>query len=195
MTQMTLTKAERTLAAARKLFFEKGFGGTSSREIAQVASTSKAAIYDNFGSMEGLLSAVITHEIERFDPGETRKITDYDSFRDALVSFGAGMLAFLDLPETIRFSRIMHEEARHQPQITKLYFTASYVATSDRVLAIIEAGLPFTTAREVPEMGERYVAMLKGHRYEMAVLGQVERPFPTPNQTSSACFDAWFAQK
>lgn len=194
MTRMTPTKADRTLEAARTLFFEKGFGATSNREIAQLAGTSKAAIYDNFDSMEGLLDSVMRAEIEKFDPGPTRRIEDFDGFRDALIAFGAGMLAFLNRPETIRFSRIMHEEARTRPEVTRAYFEAGYVATGERVQQIMEQAEPLVGAPVLPDAGERYVALLKGHRYEMAVLGLIDTPFPDARATSEACFDAWFGR-
>ncbi len=189
------TKADRTLEAARRLFFEKGFVATSNREVAQAARTSKTAIYDHFGSMEGLLEAVITAEIERFDPGPTREITSFDEFRETLVAFGTGMLAFLDMSETIRFSKIMHEQSRTHPGVTRLYFEASYVATANRVQVIIDAGLHFSNGKALSNAGERYISMLKGHRYEMAILGIIHQPYPEPELTSAECFDAWFAER
>lgn len=46
------------LEAAQHLFAEKGFAGTSMREIAAVAGVSQPLIYYHFGSKEGLYSAV-----------------------------------------------------------------------------------------------------------------------------------------
>ncbi len=46
------------LDAAQHLFAEKGFAGTSMREIAAVAGVSQPLIYYHFGSKEGLYSAV-----------------------------------------------------------------------------------------------------------------------------------------
>ena len=188
------TKADRTLEAARDLFFKKGFSATSNREVAQLAGTSKGAIYDNFRSMEGLLEAVMRAEIDKFDPGTSRPIEDFASFRDGLVAFGTGMLDFLNRPATIRFSRLMHEEARTRPEVTRIYFDAGYVATGQRVQQMMDEAAAFSGGPVLPDAGERYVALLKGHRYEMAVLGLVEAPFPDARSISEACFDEWFGR-
>ena len=194
MTDSRPNKADRTLEAARKLFFEKGFGATSNREVAQLAGTSKGAIYDNFRSMEGLLEAVMRAEIDKFDPGTSRPIEDFASFREGLVAFGTGMLDFLNRPETIRFSRLMHEEARTRPEVTRIYFDAGYVATGRRVQQMMDEAAAFAGGPVLPDAGERYVALLKGHRYEMAVLDLVDAPFPDARAISEACFDAWFGR-
>ncbi|MEN6438234.1 MAG: TetR/AcrR family transcriptional regulator [Syntrophobacter sp.] len=46
------------LDAAQRLFAEKGFAGSSMREIAAVSGVSQPLIYYHFGSKEGLYSAV-----------------------------------------------------------------------------------------------------------------------------------------
>ncbi|MEM7567837.1 MAG: helix-turn-helix domain-containing protein, partial [Pseudomonadota bacterium] len=132
MTEAPADNRTRTLAAARALFFEKGFAATSSRAIAQKAGTSKATIYAAFGSMEGLLAAVIADEVARFDAPGGAEIMDFESFRAAMVTFGGRLLTFLGDPETFRFSRIMHEEARGRPEVTRIYFEAAYQGTCDR---------------------------------------------------------------
>lgn len=143
--------------------------------------------------MERLLEAVVAAEVDRFGSGADAPVTDFDSFRTALVGFGARLLAFLSDPETIRFSHMMREEARRTPEATKLYFDAAYDGTAARIAALIAQGAPFAKCRVVlPDMGERYMAALNGHRYEMAVPGLVETPYAQPEETSASCFDGWF---
>jgi AcrR family transcriptional regulator len=47
------------LDAARELFVAKGYGGTSSREIAEVAGVYEPSIYRRFGSKAGLFEAAV----------------------------------------------------------------------------------------------------------------------------------------
>ncbi|WP_431212540.1 TetR family transcriptional regulator [Puia sp. P3] len=52
-------KREHILTSAEKLFAEKGFDGTSVRDIAQLAGVNLAMISYYFGSKEKLLEALI----------------------------------------------------------------------------------------------------------------------------------------
>lgn len=198
MTTEPRDNQRRVLAAARKLFFQRGFSATSSALLAREAGTSKATIYSRWGSMEGLLDAVIAAEVDRFDASASDEIMDFESFRSALVGLGERLLQFLSEPETVRFSQMMHEEARRIPAATRAYFAAAYEGTAARIDGMMEAGRPFVRPApllDLPDRGERYVAQLKGHRYEMATLGLVERPFKDPTINSEICFDAWFSPR
>ena len=90
---------------------------------------------------------------------------------------------------------MMHEEARLRKQATKSYFTAAYSGTASRIQDIIDAGEQYcvpSTIFRLPERGERYLAFLKGHQYERAVLGIIDRPYPNPDETSRTSFECWF---
>ena len=47
-------RREQLVQVGRKLFAEKGFGGTSVEEIAAAAGVSKPVVYEHFGGKEGL---------------------------------------------------------------------------------------------------------------------------------------------
>src|SRR3954471_17876730 len=53
--QAELTRTE-ILAAARRLFAERGFTGTSVRDIARAAGVSAQTVYDSVGSKQALVS-------------------------------------------------------------------------------------------------------------------------------------------
>jgi AcrR family transcriptional regulator len=53
----------RILAAARKLFLERGFEGTSIDEIAEVARSGKPTIYTRFRDKRALFTEVVTRDI------------------------------------------------------------------------------------------------------------------------------------
>ncbi|MEO1192365.1 MAG: TetR/AcrR family transcriptional regulator [Pseudomonadota bacterium] len=179
----------RTLKAARKLFFEQGFAKTSTAEIAKMAGTSKSTLYAGFGSMEGLLRAVIEAEVALFNGARSLKIGSYSAFRSALVAFGARLLEFLNQPDTIHFARMMNEQARHHPGPTAEYFEAAYRGTAQQLEALLQQGARFLPRPQPPDLAGRYIAFLKGDRFEMAVLGLLQEPYPNPRVTSLACVD------
>jgi AcrR family transcriptional regulator len=62
-----MNKAEPILMAAKDAFIENGFANTSMDDVALRASTTKRTVYNNYGSKERLLEAVIDHAIEMFE--------------------------------------------------------------------------------------------------------------------------------
>lgn len=195
MAQTTLDNRSRTLSTARRLFFEKGFAKTSTNEIAREAGTSKAILYREFGNIEGLLQAVIEAEVARFGDANRWEIDSYPSFRTAVIEFGAALLEFLNQPDTIRFARVMSEQARLYPEQTRLYFDAAYGGTARQLDAIFAQGARFANWPIPNGFSPRYIALLKGYRFDEAVLGLTQAPFPNPVETSTACADLIFPEE
>jgi TetR/AcrR family transcriptional regulator, mexJK operon transcriptional repressor len=82
-----MRKSDPILMAAKDAFIESGFGNTSMDDIARRAGTTKRTVYNNFGSKERLLEAVIDHSILLFetaapplgaeaDPGQIREFCE-----------------------------------------------------------------------------------------------------------------------
>ena len=55
------------VAVATRLFLEKGFDDTSMEEVAGALGVSKPTIYDDFGSKQSLLEAVVDGAIKGYD--------------------------------------------------------------------------------------------------------------------------------
>jgi TetR/AcrR family transcriptional regulator, mexJK operon transcriptional repressor len=62
-----MRKSDPILMAAKDAFIENGFGNTSMDDIARRTGTTKRTVYNNFGSKERLLEAVIDHAILLFE--------------------------------------------------------------------------------------------------------------------------------
>lgn len=60
-------RRELVLAAAAKLFVEKGFGGTSMRDIAKATGMLPGSLYYHFPSKDALLIAVFEEGVKRID--------------------------------------------------------------------------------------------------------------------------------
>jgi AcrR family transcriptional regulator len=54
------------LQAAREIFLEKGYAGTSIDEVVQRTGGSKASVYKYFGSKEGLFAAMFAERCQAF---------------------------------------------------------------------------------------------------------------------------------
>jgi TetR/AcrR family transcriptional repressor of mexJK operon len=82
-----MRKSDPILMAAKDAFIENGVGNTSMDDVARRADTTKRTVYNNFGSKERLLEAVIDHSILLFetavpplgpeaDPGQIREFCE-----------------------------------------------------------------------------------------------------------------------
>src|ERR1700690_53560 len=87
MPDQPMRKSDPILMAAKDAFIENGFGNTSMDDVARRADTTKRTVYNNFGSKERLLEAVIDHSILLFetavpplgaeaDPGQIREFCE-----------------------------------------------------------------------------------------------------------------------
>lgn len=56
---------ERILRVAERMFYERGINAVGVADIAEAAGASKASIYKNFGSKEGLVEATLRYRSER----------------------------------------------------------------------------------------------------------------------------------
>ncbi len=84
---------DQLLTAARALFAEKGFAGTSTEEIVRTAGVTRGAMYHHFASKEDLFEAVLRREQEAL----ARRIQKAAaSKRDAWSQLKAGCDEFLD---------------------------------------------------------------------------------------------------
>ena len=67
----TASNRDRILDAANRLFCEKGFHGTATRELAEAAGVSLGNIYNHFKGKEELFAALLArYEAEYFKPGQ-----------------------------------------------------------------------------------------------------------------------------
>ena len=125
------TSQDRILHAARRLFFEHGFGQVSTDVLAREAAVSKATIYRHFENMADILRCVTEAEALRFreiTPPKTETIADLQT---ALIQYGTKLLTFLNEAETLEFARLMHEGARENPDIGETFFNAAYGQTQN----------------------------------------------------------------
>lgn len=69
---MARNTRDRILAAAAQEFAEKGFGGTTTRSIAERAEVNEVTLFRQFGTKQDLLTAVI--EAGKLAPGATDRL-------------------------------------------------------------------------------------------------------------------------
>ncbi|MEM9626219.1 MAG: TetR/AcrR family transcriptional regulator [Pseudomonadota bacterium] len=130
----------RILSAAKKLFFTEGFDRVSVERLAKEANVSKTTLYKYYGDMPGVLRAIAESEADPFDFSVGSIEQSAKDLEDRLIDLGTQLLNEIDAPEKVQFDRLVHEQARHHPELAKVYYTALYSRTQDYLAALISLG-------------------------------------------------------
>jgi len=107
---------ERILNAARKVFLEHGFEGSSVDEIAVAARAGKPTIYARFPSKQALFAAVIDRLVRRNTSLDALSCAG-GSIEQRLDALAAVLLTRVLSPETIGLIRVAVAEARRFPDL------------------------------------------------------------------------------
>ena len=175
------TSQDRILHAARRLFFEHGFGQVSTDVLAREAAVSKATIYRHFENMADLLRCVTEAEALRFreiTPPKTETIADLQT---ALIQYGTKLLTFLNEAETLEFARLMHEGARENPDIGETFFNAAYGQTQNdfaKMFAAAQNRGVLSDLTSPMDIAEDLIGLLEGLGMVRVQLGVIKVPYP-----------------
>ncbi|WP_413710339.1 TetR/AcrR family transcriptional regulator [Rhizobium sp. Rhizsp82] len=112
---MSRTNRERTeqtqqalIAAARRLFVDKGYAETATPDIVSAAGVTRGALYHHFEDKRALFRAVIEQEAEKVAEEIESRSADAQSPRDALLS---GASAYFDAMAAEGRTRLLLLEA------------------------------------------------------------------------------------
>lgn len=146
-------KRAAVLAAAQRLFSERGFAGTSMDSIARAAGTTKLTVYRNFGSKQELFAQSIREKCETMLEGESRTVVAREP-RAALTRFGHAFLRLIHSPEALGVHRLIVAERQRSPGLGQLFHDNAIEPTRHRLADLLiqlgEGGSdPQTGARDL----------------------------------------------
>jgi len=138
------------LAVAVSLFSERGFRGTTTREIAQAAGVSEAMVFRHFATKEELYAAILDHKAcsgDKFEP--EAMAADAIQRRDDRAVFEALALGALNHHEKDpNFQRLLLHSALEKHELAQMFFDefvrrvyeflGSYIHERQREGALIE---------------------------------------------------------
>ena len=170
----------RILTAARDLFFKHGFEKVSTDMLAKEAAVSKATLYRHFANMNDVLKSVAEAEVMKFNADAPPQIETLEDLREALGEFGIKLLRFLNQPDTVQFARLIHEEARGNPQVGRLFYQAAHAKTLRKISKIIQhaqAHQLVSDDADASDIAEDFLALLEGLGMVRVQLGVSLYPF------------------
>lgn len=113
---------ERILAAAAKVFLEKGYEETSTAEIARRAKVSKRELYSNFSDKRDILAAVITDLQNRIQAEANISWSSNEDIKTVLIKAGSRILAFINSERFGKLFRIVVAEGFRDPVSAQKFY-------------------------------------------------------------------------
>jgi TetR/AcrR family transcriptional repressor of mexJK operon len=114
--------------AARALFLEKGYAGTTMDDIAERAGLTKRTVYNNYGDKAALFTQIVT-EVIAFADEFARGLREWfaagipkSEVAERLEALGARMATSIVREEVVSLRRLLIGEAREFQALATMYF-------------------------------------------------------------------------
>jgi AcrR family transcriptional regulator len=137
---LDLTVRKRLLAGATQLFNQKGYNGTTVREIVASAGVTKPVLYYYFRNKEGIYLELIREAFTKFDAllNETRK--ERGKALERLLRFSDRLFALF--MENIKIARLMYSIYYGPPQGAPFFdFDAYHLSLQEAIRLLIKEGI------------------------------------------------------
>jgi len=115
------------LDAARALFLQRGYGGTSMDDVAARAAVSKQTVYKNFADKQRLFTDVITSDVgvvEDSTRAQMNAMPDSGDVPGDLRAFARRHLADVMAPSRLRLRRMLIGEAERFPELARAWYAS-----------------------------------------------------------------------
>ena len=118
-------KRRAVLDAARLLFFERGFAGTSMDDVAGAAGVSKQTVYAHFSDKHRLFTELIETDVGQLDVAQHPLVAgmpDSDDIERDLRAYARFHLSVVMQPHLLRMRRMLIGEAERFPELARAWF-------------------------------------------------------------------------
>ncbi|HZH43847.1 MAG TPA: TetR/AcrR family transcriptional regulator [Lysobacter sp.] len=111
------------LEAAKRLFVEQGFAGTSVEQIAAAAGVSKLTVYSHFGDKDTLFVEAVKAKCMAQMPDEVF-VRPRRDIRASLTDIAEHFYALVSSEEAIGLQRVLMTDGRDNPKLCQLFWEA-----------------------------------------------------------------------
>jgi TetR/AcrR family transcriptional repressor of mexJK operon len=170
------------LTAAKQLFAQAGFEGTSMDAIAQGAAVSKLTLYSHFADKDALFTEAVIQTCEEHAPPAFFDPESKLPLRERLHKIGNGFLDLVMDEEVIGVYRMMAAQARSSGKLGKLFFAAGPARTIEQFARLLAAATAAGDL-EVPQperAAGHFFCLLKGVCHLQVLMAC--RPIPGPEE-------------
>lgn len=197
LSSSTLSQTEtRILNAAHDLFLSEGYSNVTTEKLAREAEVSKSSIYKYFSSMKGVLVEVVRREGEMLKVGVTLNPESREDFWRSLAAYGTNLLTLLNKKKCIQIDKMLHEEARRYPDLSRLFYEATYHQGQVTVTELISVGKKkgyISKPQKSEHLADNLISIWEGLAYVRARLGLTDKPYSNPKKWAQQCLETLFA--
>lgn len=180
-------KVERNtlLRAAADIFFEQGYAATSIDAIIERAGGSKRNIYSEFGSKEGLFTAIVTEHLEKALSALAMEDMEARDLRGTLTAFGRQLLDVLLSPALIGVYRTVVIENARFPELVQKFYNHGPGRASSRLAEVLEEAQRRGEIQvgDCAQAADHFSGMIRGNLHLQVVLGL--RPSPEDEEAQA----------
>lgn len=184
------TGRDALLRAAADIFLEQGYAATSIDAIIERAGGSKRNIYSEFGSKEGLFTAIITEHVEKALSALTIEDIETRDLRSTLMTFGCQLMDVLMSPALLGVYRIAITEHARFPDLVRKFYEHGPGRASARLAEVLEGARRRgeTGAHDFAMAADHFSGMIRGNLHLQVVLGL--RPPPDAQEVRATVSSA-----
>ena len=162
------------LAAAKSLFGERGYAGTSMDTVARKASVSKLTVYSHFGDKDGLFRAAVRERCAELFPEDMYLADEHTSVRRALLTIAMHHARLMTSRDSIGVWRaICSDRSGHGAQLGRLLWEEGpqrvHALVSEFLRGLDQQGR--LAIEDPPRAATQFMALLKGDLHLKRMLG------------------------
>lgn len=170
-------KHEDILEAARNLFLQRGFHGTSMDALAKRANVSKATLYSHFEDKEALYRALIEDKLAAYEVSDLSRRMTWD-MEDDLTYIARHMLDLIFSDEALEMQRMVISEVREGSDVPRLFIETGPRRVLGQIASYFDGqkkrGIGYLD--DVHEDAELFSALVVGHAPLIFALAGVDAP-------------------
>lgn len=171
-----LEKRAAILEAAKRLFPQSGFEGTSMDSIAAEAGVSKLTVYGHFTDKETLFFAAIRARCEEQMPATLYDVDLSAPVRQQLEAIAHAFFALVMTPESISLYRLLSSGTGMSEKLVQMFWEAGpqriQSAFQEFLGRQVRAGK--LVIHDIPRASSQFFALIKGERHAQLLCGRCD---------------------
>lgn len=184
-----LAKRQAILDAAKCMFLNLGYEGSSMDAIAQEANVSKLTVYNHFHDKENLFVAAVEDHCENQLPALDFELQPDMPIQSALNRIALRFQSTIYSKEGLELHRLMCSMTQHNPGLVQQFFAAGPTRVLNHMTQLLSQAhtqqkLYIPNSRQA---AEHFLSLFCGHRH-MRALFDID-PLPSPEQQQQLAQD------
>ncbi len=175
-----LEKRAAILDAAKTLFPERGYEGTSMDAIAQAAGVSKLTVYSHFQDKDTLFVEAVKAKCEELLPQDLFVKHSDEAWERQLERVVQAFFRLINSEEAIAVARVLARQMSEDSHLPRLFWEAGPKRTQETLAAFLRAGVGCGVV-DIPDCelaASQLCSLIKGEYHARLMCGCTDRPDP-----------------